>query len=98
MDVLKKINNIETKIQLLVDKLRSLKQENKVLVEENIELKASVSKQKERINDLKTKLIKTQRALELRKEDEPKESQKLRKQMDRYIAEIDRIVDWLNNA
>jgi len=98
MDVLKKINNIETKIQLLVDKLRSLKQENKVLVDENIELKANVSQQKELINDLKTKLIKTQRALELRKEDEPKESQKLRKQMDRYIAEIDRIVDWLNNA
>ena len=85
-------------MQQLVEELYALRQQNAALLEENNMLKAGQEAQNERIGELTQRLSNTQRALAQQRGDEPESSQRLRKQMDQYISEIDKCIAWLQNA
>jgi len=91
--------NIEKKIHLLIEELNALRSSNSLLKEENIKLKTDMAEQNDRIGDLTERLSNTQQALAgQRGNEETESSQMLRKQIDQYIAEIDKCVEWLKNA
>ena len=91
--------NIEKNIQQVVEELKKLQRENTVLAEENKKLKADLAVQSDRIGHLTQRLYNTQQALAgQRGNSETESSQKLRKQIDQYIVEIDKCIEWLQNA
>lgn len=94
-----KVANIERKIIQLVEKTSTLRHENAVLLEENKKLKADLGVQNDRISDLTERLYNTQQALAGQRGNNDEEgSQKMRKQIDQYIKEIDQCIAWLQNA
>jgi len=92
------LEHIEQKVQQLVEELHNLRQQNVALLDENIKLKADQEAQNDRIGELTQRLSNTQRALAQQRGDEPESSQRLRKQIDQYISEIDKCIAWLQNA
>jgi predicted nuclease with TOPRIM domain len=92
------LENIERKVQLLAERLTALRQENTTLTQENNKLSAEQEAQQERIGELTQRLSNTQRALAQQRGDETESSQRLRKQIDQYINDIDQCIAWLQNA
>ncbi|HMR42614.1 MAG TPA: hypothetical protein PKC40_02210 [Saprospiraceae bacterium] len=98
MSVSEKIFQIEEKVQKLAAEAGRLRTENAVLKLENEKLKATLSKNEEMVVDLKHQLEKTQQALDTKREHDPELNVKLRKQLDKYIEEIDKCIEWLENT
>ena len=93
------VENIEQKILSLIEELKTLRSNNATLSEENKKLKADLAVQSDRIGNLTERLYNTQQALAGQRGDSDQESsQKLRKQIDQYIDEIDKCIAWLQNA
>ena len=87
------------KVVQLVELNKNLQHQNAVLTEENKKLKADLEVQNDRISNLTERLYDTQQALAGRRGDNDQESsQKLKKQIDQYIQEIDKCIAWLQNA
>ncbi|MEO1260165.1 MAG: hypothetical protein AAFZ15_15325 [Bacteroidota bacterium] len=93
------VENIEQKILSLIEELQTLRSNNAALSEENEKLKADLAVQSDRIGNLTERLYNTQQALAgQRGNNDQESSQKLRKQIDQYIDEIDKCIAWLQNA
>ncbi|MCB0517734.1 MAG: hypothetical protein H6577_05195 [Lewinellaceae bacterium] len=92
------LDHIEQQVQRLVEVLDALRQENTALLEENKKLKAGQEAQNERIGELTQRLSNAQQALAEQRGDDPESSQKLRKQIDQYIREIDKCIAWLQSV
>jgi len=97
MQVSEKIDNIELKIRQLSQKMDRLNEENNNLKAENERLKTDLDKQKGAVQTLKNKLDKTQGMLDTQHVNEPAHSEELKKQLDQYIKEIDKCIEWLSN-
>lgn len=93
-----KIDNIELKIRQLALKLERFRKENADLTKKNEQLKAELDKQKGTVSALKDKLTKTQNVLERQEVDESEHSRQLKQQLDQYIREIDKCIEWLQNS
>ncbi len=78
--------------------MTALRQQNAVLSKENNKLKAEMTAQTERIGELTERLTNSQQALAGQRGDDSESNQKLRKQIDQYINEIDKCIEWLQNA
>lgn len=76
----------------------NLRHQNAVLKAENDKLIASQEAQNERIAELAQRLTDSQQALAQQRGDVSESSQKLRKQIDQYITEVDKCIEWLQNA
>lgn len=92
------LDNIEQKVRHLVEAMNALRQQNAALSKENIKLKADLEAQQERIGELTERLTNSQQALAGQRGDDSESTQKLRKQIDQYINEIDKCIEWLQNA
>ena len=93
------VENIEKKILQLVEDLKSLRNDNAVLSDENKKLKTDLAEKEGQIGNLTERLSKTQQALAGQRGGSDQESsQKMRKQIDQYIEEIDKCIAWLQNA
>ena len=92
------LENIEQKVRQLVEAMNSLRQQNAVLSKENNKLKADLEAQQERTGELTERLTNSQQALAGQRGDDSESNQKLRKQIDQYINEIDKCIEWLQNA
>jgi regulator of replication initiation timing len=92
------LDNIEQKVKLLLDAMNALRQQNASLLQENNKLKADLEAQHERIGELTERLTNSQQALAGQRGDDSENTQKLRKQIDQYIQEIDKCIEWLQNA
>ncbi len=92
------LKNIELKIRQLLEELKSLRQVNALLKQENNKLKADWEMQQNRIGELTERLTNSQQALAQQRGDVSENSQKLRKQIDQYISELDKCIEWLQNA
>jgi len=92
-----KLNSIELKVRQLALKLERLQNENAELLEENKVLKKKVENRINKTTVLEEKLTKTQVALDKRRDDDPKSSKRMRKEVDQYIKEIDKCIEWLQN-
>jgi regulator of replication initiation timing len=92
------LDNIEQKVRLLAEAITALRQQNAQLSNENDKLKAELEAQQERIGELTERLTNSQLALAGQRGDDSESTQKLRKQIDQYINEIDKCIAWLQNA
>ncbi len=92
------LEHIESKVRQLVEELEILRHGHAILEEENNKLRAELESHEERAGELTQRLTNTQRALAQQRGDETENSQKLRKQIDQYIREIDKCIAWLQNA
>lgn len=92
------LENIEQKVRLLAEAITALRQQNALLSSENNKLKADLEAQQERIGELTERLTNSQLALAGQRGDDSESTQKLRKQIDQYINEIDKCIAWLQNA
>lgn len=92
------LDNIEQKVRQLVAAMDSLRKQNATLLRENNKLKAELEAQHERIGELTERLTNSQQALAGQRGDDSESTQKLKKQIDQYINEIDKCIEWLQNA
>lgn len=92
------LDHIELKVRQLLEQIKLLQRENDFLSQENTKLKAEQEAQQERIAELAERLTNSQRALAQQRGDTSESSQKLRKQIDQYIIEINKCIEWLQNA
>ena len=92
------LENIEQKVRQLVEAMTALRQQNAALSKENNKLKAELEAQQERTGELTERLTNSQQALAGQRGDDSESNQKLRKQIDQYINEIDKCIEWLQNA
>ncbi|MCO6478166.1 MAG: hypothetical protein J5I94_16160 [Phaeodactylibacter sp.] len=95
MDLSEQIESIELKVRQLALKMERIQRENAALQEDNKKLTAELDRQKSSAGALKDKLEKTQRALDLQREEQPEHSQELNEQLDQYIHEIGQCIEWL---
>ena len=98
MDWSNKVDRMEAKIKRVADKIERLQSANASLQQENDELKTQLAGQQEKVNVLKDKLNEAQRSLPVPSGEGPERSKKLNKQIDQYIREIDKCIEWLQNA
>ena len=92
------LENIEQKVRQLAGAMTALRQQNAALSKENNKLKADLEAQQERTGELTERLTNSQQALAGQRGDDSESNQKLRKQIDQYINEIDKCIEWLQNA
>ena len=92
------LENIEQKVRQLAEAMTTLRQQNAALFKENNKLKADLEAQQERTGELTERLTNSQQALAGQRGDDSESNQKLRKQIDQYINEIDKCIEWLQNA
>ncbi|MDZ4680599.1 MAG: hypothetical protein SH848_09145 [Saprospiraceae bacterium] len=92
MELSSKIDGIDLKVRQLALKLEQLQRDHALLLQENEQLKAETTRYREVVATLKNKLGTTQQAMETRGEES---TEKLRQQIDLYIGEIDKCIEWL---
>lgn len=98
MNLQQKIEGISAKIQQLVAENGRISDENELLRAELKKLNATISQNQEMVASLKLQLGKTQIALNDKQANDPEESKILRKKVDKYIEELDKCIDWLENT
>lgn len=91
------LENIELKIKQLVLKIERLEKENLSLKSENEKQKVALGLQKETTNTLNKQILDTQTAVNSRKKEDTEQSAQLKQQMNQYIEEIDKCIEWLHN-
>jgi len=87
-DMLGKLGQLEKKVREIAQKVEYLRKENIMLIEENVRLKGKVEELK--IGEPKNK----QNVLP---ENTPVQAEKLRREIDKYIVEIDKCIEWIND-
>ncbi len=97
MSVADLFENIELKIKQLALKVERLEKENLFLKNENEKQKVELDLQKDTVNALNEQLLDAQKAMANRKNEDREHSEQLKQQMDQYIREIDKCIEWLHN-
>lgn len=98
MTLHEKIEGIASKINRLVEEKQRLQSENDKLQQEIKNLRSTISQNEEMVTSLKVQLGKTQGALDHKQANDPEESKQLRKKFDKYIEELDKCIEWLENT
>lgn len=93
-----KINNIEDKVRKLALKMERIQQENVALTEQNRKLVDELASKGTMVSDLQAKLANGQQRIVTEVKKDSGVNKKLRKEIDQYIKEIDKCIDWLQNA
>lgn len=97
MNLSDRIDSIELKVRQLALKLERFRNENRSLENENKLLKAELDRQKGTVQALKDKLERTQRGISAKTEENSEQPNQLKAQIDQYIKEIDKCIEWLHN-
>lgn len=98
MTLHEKIEGIASKINRLVEEKQRLQSKNDKLQQEIKNLRSTISLNEEMVTSLKVQLGKTQVALDTKHASDPEESKQLRKKFDKYIEELDKCIEWLENT
>ena len=93
-----KLSNIELKVRQLALKLERLQNENNTLTKENNDLKTELNKKDSKLGLMQEQVAKAQYALEKKRENDPEHSEKLRKDIEQYINEVDKCIEWLQKS
>jgi predicted nucleic acid-binding Zn-ribbon protein len=96
MSWLAQIDQIEGKVLRLAQKLKRVQQEKEALQAENEQLKKLLKKKEDTIGVLTNRLETKQRILPVEKDLEEKDKEMLMQQIDQYIAELDKCIEWLH--
>ncbi len=92
-DVIQKIEKVEEKVRQLCQKMEYLKKENIMLIEENVKLKQEAEKIR---NSGGGQRGRSQERAESRNEN-GMESDQMKKALDKYIVEVDKCIELINN-
>ncbi len=92
-----KINNIELKVRQLALRLERLQNENSTLLLENKKLKSELSQNTMKLGQMEEKVVRSNVAVDSNRNGGPDNSKKLRKEIEQYISEIDKCIEWLQN-
>ena len=92
-----KLNNIELKVRQLALRLERLQNENNTLLLENKKLKSELLQNTDKLGQMEEKVVRSKVALDSKRDNGPDNSKKLRKEIDQYINEIDKCIEWLQN-
>ncbi len=93
-----KLSNIELKVRQLALKLERLNNENSTLLLENKRLKSELLQNSNKLGQMEEKVVRSKVALDTTKGDkDPEYSRKLRNEIEQYIGEIDKCIEWLQN-
>jgi len=98
MTLQQKIEGISATVRQLVAENARISSQNEQLRSELKKLNATISQNQEMVASLKLQLGKTQSALNSKQASSPEESKQLRKKVDKYIEELDKCIDWLENT
>lgn len=93
-----KINGIELKVKQLAGRLEKLQKENAALLKENTELKGNLNLEIDKSGKMDNKLAQLKQTLSQRQETDKPSSKHLRKEIEQYIKEIDKCIEWLKNS
>ncbi|MCB0685337.1 MAG: hypothetical protein KDC53_02395 [Saprospiraceae bacterium] len=93
-DILRKLDRLEDRIVQLSQKIEYLRKENMMLIEENVKIKQEAEK-------IKSGKIAAEQS-EVEREHEGKSSvlkqtEQMKKELDKYIVEVDRCIEMINN-
>jgi predicted nucleic acid-binding Zn-ribbon protein len=97
MSLSERLESIELKIRQLALKVRQLYRENHNLRESNEQLHAALSQKDSAFKVLHERLEKAELELEQKRKTETVQSAKVSAQIDQYVKEIDRCIEWLAN-
>ncbi len=97
MNTVELFDNIELKIQQLAQKMERLNEENIALKNQNEELKGALDRQKGLANALQEKLTSAQLSVETKLEEKAESTKQLKLEIDKYVVEIDKCIEWLHN-
>ena len=92
-----KINGIEQKVRLLAAKLELVQKENAAFKEENRKLKTDLAVIIEKNGQVDPKMVVKPPETARKNGGEPVNSKKLRKEIDQYIKEINKCIEWLQD-
>ena len=92
-----KLSNIELKVRQLALRLERLQNENSTLLLENKNLKSELLQNTNKLGQMEEKVVRSKVALDSKRDSDPEYSKKLRKEIDQYIGEIDKCIEWLQN-
>jgi predicted nuclease with TOPRIM domain len=98
MELTETLDRFELKVRQLGSKLDRLRRENEELQSENKQLKAEVDRGKGAIDSLKDKLERTHQGVGSTAEAPVATGapgQEVREQIDHYLREIDKCIEWL---
>ena len=98
MELSNKIDQIELKLRQLALKIERLEKAKATLLEENEALKTKLRKGDTKTVSLEQQLRKTHEVLESKRTNDPERTQKVRKELERYIKEIDKCIEWLGQG
>ena len=91
-----KLDQIELKVRQLALKIERLEKTNANLLEENEQLKLVAQKGNSKLSNLEERLKKTQAVVESKRKEEPDNTKRVRRELERYIKEIDKCIEWLS--
>ena len=97
-EIFEQIDHIDQKVRLLAEKLENLQFENKELQEENNKLKGIIEEKQEKIRTLGADFTANSRRMEEKRDLNPGKTKQIRKEIDHYISEIDKCIEWLQNS
>ena len=89
---------IELKVKQLALKAERLQQEQYILQKENEQLRNSLRAVQATKGLLEQKLADAQQQINGKDVEDPVKSKQLRKEIDQYIKEIDKCIEWLQNS
>ena len=92
-----KLNGIEQKVRQLAAKLEQVQKENAAYKEENRKLRTDLAVLSEKEGKFITQTVPTTPIVVQKNGGEPVNSKKLRKEIDQYIKEINRCIEWLQD-
>ncbi|MBK8505569.1 MAG: hypothetical protein IPL46_27245 [Saprospiraceae bacterium] len=94
-DILRKLDRLEDKVLQLSQKIEYLRKENIMLIEENVKIKQESEKIKSGKNAQglggKERVVQDDRSSVLR------QTEQMKKELDRYIVEVDKCIELINN-
>ena len=93
-DILQKLNRLEDKIKQMSQKIEYLRKENIMLIEENVKLKQDIEKQRGGSMVSPEKVVfRTKENIDVNNQN----SEQLKRDLDKYIVEIDKCIELINN-
>lgn len=97
MSLSERLESIELKIRQLALKVRQLQRENQNLRDANEQLWVALSQKEDFIKGLQERIEKVEQEVEHKRKIDTEQSVKVRAQIDQYVKEIDRCLEWLTN-
>ncbi len=93
------LSGIESKVRQLALKLERIQKENSALKAQNEKLVTDLAAKNNQVLELKDKVAKSVQPIVVEKKEQPSiSSKKLKKEIDQYIKEVDKCIEWLQNS